>query len=342
METASKYPQLRSPPSRNDLIHLDIPLISTRRSYGAAGTCSPELRHADTSRRVPFLWEKAPGVPKDGVRRPSRSRKDEDFFFFPPKPPPGRRRRHPVLAVYNGEDDGNDGDVDSYSDGDSNGECLFCEAVGKVSFPHSPALDSRESRGLHRPPSFIMNRFLRAANDLAAATSTPTMPTTPKLRTHSPPSTTTPPHCLQREILKSQQPQTTASSAATNAIKIQRPQRPLLPSRPRGFQVFFPWTLKQTPCGHKSPVMCQTPTSASVEEFGGKILFDHLTRVKGTADDDDLSSKAFKSPGWGLPFLETSRLRARGGGKPPTWNLPRLQKPSEPWLLRVLNNTNRR
>ncbi|KAK8955359.1 hypothetical protein KSP40_PGU004821 [Platanthera guangdongensis] len=322
METASKYPQQRSPPSRNDLIHLCIPLISTRRSYGAAGACSPELRHADTSRRVPFLWEEAPGVPKDGVRRRSRFRKDEDFFFFPPKPPPGRRRRHPVLAVSDGEDDGNDGEDD-----------------GKVSFPHSPALDSTECRGLHRPPSFIMNRFLRAANALAATTSTPAMPTAP-----NPPSTTTLHHCLQRELFKSRQPQTTTWSAATNAIKIQPPQRPLLPSRPRGFQVFFPWTLKQTPCGHKSPVMCQTPTRAGVEAFGGKsgkILFDHRTRVKETADDDDLSSKVFKSPGWGLPFLETSRLRVRGGGKPPNWKLPRLQKPSEPWLLRVLNNTNR-
>ncbi|XP_020583196.1 uncharacterized protein LOC110026558 [Phalaenopsis equestris] len=342
-----------------ELIHLDVPLISTRRpSNQTYSNCSPELCSVDTSRRVPFLWEREAGVPKDGS-----GRKKEDFFFFPPKPPPGRRANPVPYVYYNDtEDDGNDGDVDSCSDGDSEEERWVCDTVDKVSLPCSSALDCREFRGVHGSPSFIMNRFLPAANAIATH-STPTIPKHPTRR--SSPSTLS--HRLQRELIKSQQQKqaaaaataaTATKSSSSNAITAQQSHHPHLPSKSCGLHSFFPWTLKQTPCGHKNPVLCQTHRPAN--EISGKrnkrFSLDALRMNERV--EDNLSSKAFKSPGWGLPFLDTSRLRLRrrdderergreftegmrGGGKP-SWSLPRLQKPSEPWLSHALNHFNGR
>ncbi|PKU62188.1 uncharacterized protein LOC110112922 [Dendrobium catenatum] len=357
METTNSNPQHRiRRGSSLQLIHLDVPLISTRRpSNHTFNTCSPELYSGDTSRRVPFLWERVPGVPKDGS---SRLDEEADFFFFPPKPPPGRSHSPTPCANYyhSSEDDGNDGDVDSCSDGDSEEDRWVCDAVEKVSLPYSSAMDCRDCRGVHRSPSFIMNRFLPAANAIAAR-STPTIPKHPTRRTVR----STLSHRLQRELIKSQQQKqsiTAINSSSSNAIAIQQSHHPHLPSKACGLRVFFPWTFKQTPCGHKSPVLCQTPRTAT--EISGKknkrFSFDAFRANERV--EDDLSSKAFKSPGWGLPFLDTSRLRLRrrdderargrefmegmrGGGKP-SWSLPRLQKPTEPWLSHALNNSDRR
>ncbi|KAG0466521.1 hypothetical protein HPP92_018101 [Vanilla planifolia] len=98
---------------------------------------------------VPFLWETAPGVPKDTVRRLS-FRKEEDFI--PPKPPPGRRRppreadhaSARKLHLCSSTDDGNDGDVDSCSDDDSGADDGASDVFDKVSLPSCSAVGCRD------------------------------------------------------------------------------------------------------------------------------------------------------------------------------------------------------
>ncbi|KAG0466520.1 hypothetical protein HPP92_018100 [Vanilla planifolia] len=188
-----------------------------------------------------------------------------------------------------------------------------------------------------------MNRFLPAANALAAR-STPALP---KHRTHR----TTLSHRLQKELIESRQRSAAAAAvAATNAFRSKEVNDTRQPSKACGFPVFFPWTFNQTPCGLRRPVHSHTPRPVlnGSNKTSGRF---------GTRDDDNVSCKACGSPGRGLPFLDTSRLRLRtrndgeiergrqqmgvvsGSTK---WSLPSLKTPSEPWLSHARQNANKR
>ncbi|PKA51886.1 hypothetical protein AXF42_Ash008115 [Apostasia shenzhenica] len=328
-----------------ELLHLDVPLISTRRAATpAAAVPYPSEYSLDTSRRVPFLWERVAGVPKD-----RRNQYNEKFEFFPPKPPPGRRR--PPAGEMGGfnieeDDDGNDGDVDSWSRSGTAGEEE--EDDDKVSL---------QEMGVHRSPSFIMSRFLPAASAMAAHSTNRRAPVPLSRR-------------LQRELSKSRQCRSaSASASAPAADRIQEAHRPPLPPwKACGLEVFLPWKNKPAICGFGSPVSCPTPAPVPV-----RVRRISVDRRRNEVEEDNVSSRAWKSPGWGMPFLDTSRLRVRrsrgerergrelfagerreggggcagggfavGGGGKTQWSFPRLKGPSEPWLPRALNNANRR
>ncbi|OWM75719.1 hypothetical protein CDL15_Pgr021884 [Punica granatum] len=185
-------------------LNLNIPLLSVRR----LGSCSHNFEEAssiisrqglpksDTSERVPFSWEQAPGKPK---ARPDQLRLHEIISADQPprpKPPPGRwHQQHPTENIVIKEDGADGGDdqfmIDSCSLDDHN--CCsnynsddvvrdrFSDAVDTISL--SEAIDILEkSDRVHEldasklkmveaagnlSPSFMINRFLPDANALA-------------------------------------------------------------------------------------------------------------------------------------------------------------------------------
>lgn len=330
-------------------LHFDVPLISTRRTSSAPHkledfNASLQAYSTDTSRSVPFLWETTPGVPKDNVVR------NHEEEVYTPRPPPGRWQP-PNLN----KEAANDVEYHCASDAS-----VFSDALEKISLSESIGIPCRLSFSkdagpiVNRAPSFIMNRFLPAANALAAS-SAASLPKYPNRRPQSGLSDRT------RTTLRH-------LTMADQARKIQAgynhghyaPDPSPSPSKACGIMLLFPRSMKPaTVCGVKSPVLCQTPKVSSLEEFtlsqrSKKVASDHPS----LSSDDGLSSKAWKSPGWGLPFLDTSRLRRkeksaverestrrkerRGVAESDQRPMPRLKTPTEPWLASALNSVNRR
>lgn len=214
-------------------LHLHTPLLSTRRFAGLprlnTKRSDSDVEHGcDTSSRIPFLWERVPGTPKFSDRQD----RSTDEPPPPPKLPPGRLH-HPCKegdVGHNNNDDDDDGDGDAYLD-----------AIDMVSFFESfstedtgiggvSGLDSKavqlQSKGDHSP-SFIMNRFLPAANALANLSKKSSKKVTRKESSKHPSS----PSKLRLGMVS---------------------HRPFSPPKSCGL-VFFPWGLKQALCGSKSP-----------------------------------------------------------------------------------------
>ncbi|GJN14683.1 hypothetical protein PR202_gb01538 [Eleusine coracana subsp. coracana] len=144
---------------------LEAPLPTPRRSSSADAPPVPRRASAaDASppqrRHVPFGWESAPGVPKSSAA--------EDRGVTPPKPPPGRRscggagtpRRENTTAAAT---DGTSEDVDTFSDAMDRASSSDRLALAAL----SARLSSIDGAGSRRAPSFIMARFLPAANAVA-------------------------------------------------------------------------------------------------------------------------------------------------------------------------------
>ncbi|KAK3138509.1 hypothetical protein QOZ80_5AG0369810 [Eleusine coracana subsp. coracana] len=142
---------------------LEAPLPTPRRSSADAPPDPRRASAADASppqrRNVPFAWESTPGVAKSSAAK--------DRGVTPPKPPPGRscggagapRRAscHETTAA------------DGSSEGDT-----FSDAMDRASSSDrlalaalSARLSSVDGAGSRRAPSFIMARFLPAANAVA-------------------------------------------------------------------------------------------------------------------------------------------------------------------------------
>ncbi|KAG1338050.1 hypothetical protein COCNU_04G003560 [Cocos nucifera] len=365
-------------------LNLHAPLKSTRRSSSSVDTISMShsnsvrVSSTEASQRVPFVWESSPGVPKDAGRTGLSSNRDQGPV--PPKPPPnqwrplgedhsnnanGRHRSH-------GTDDGNDGDIDMCSDGTEDGD-VFSDALEKISLSESLAITRRLSSChtepmVNRAPSFIMNRFLPAASALANSSAISST-------THKHWSRRAPPSCShpsQKELTKMR------TRHRMHDARLQVPYFPHgedrtdVPSKACGLMLFFPWSLKPMVCGFKSPGRCRTPR-ANLSVAPRKTIQGSSDGPSSEVEDDGggyedkLSIKACHSPGWGLPFLQTSRLikggrngdkgkakafrvpgelesrcgrsqnRADGGGgvrerKSAVWSLPQLRSPSESWL----------
>ncbi|KAL6620398.1 hypothetical protein ACP70R_035537 [Stipagrostis hirtigluma subsp. patula] len=130
-------------------------LATTRRGSGA--DASPQRGH------VPFAWESSPGVPKSAVGGGGAGGKEREVL--PPRPPPGRCgtpwHAH-ARAYFHGNTTDGSSDDDTFSD-----------AVDRTSSSDRlAALSARLSSvdsvvGSLRLPSFIMDRFLPAANAIA-------------------------------------------------------------------------------------------------------------------------------------------------------------------------------
>ncbi|XP_008806041.1 uncharacterized protein LOC103718826 [Phoenix dactylifera] len=370
-------------------LDLHAPLKSARRSSSSADTISMSYSNSirvystDASQGVPFVWESSPGVPKEAGRAGLSSNGDNGPL--PPKPPPSQWRPSGEDSNANGKhqghghDDGNDSDVDNCSDGTEDGD-VFSDALEEISLSESLAIAHRLSSchieaTVDRAPSFIMNRFLPAATALANSSATTT-------RKHcyrrAPPSCS---HQSQREPTKMR------TRHRAHDARLQVPYFPHaeartdVPSKACGLMFFFPWSLKPMVCGFKSLGRCRT-SRANLSASPRKTmegLSDGLSsdvEDDGGGCDDKLSIKACHSPGWGLPFLDISRLRkggrgvdrgkakeicvpeqlgskcarsqnrAGGGGgaserKRTVWSLPQLRSPTESWLSNVLDSNSR-
>lgn len=253
-------------------LHLHTPLLSTRRFAGLprlnTKRSDSDIEHGcDTSRRIPFLWERVPGTPKfsDGQDHST------DEPPQPPKLPPGRLH-HPCKEGDVGHNNDDDDDNDAYLD-----------AIDMVSFFESfgtedtgiggvSGLDSKavqlQSKGDHSP-SFIMNRFLPAANALANSSKK-----------------------SSKKVTKKESPKHPSSTSKLRIGMVSH--RPFSPPKSCGL-VFFPWVLKQALCGSKSPEIrncsfrkCNPPrdgengskkSGASSRGDVGKCSEQHLWRL---------------------------------------------------------------
>lgn len=179
MESFHKDPRRRRKLSNGHVIAplLEAPLPMPRRScYGSAAAAAADapvprrFSAADASlqrRHVPFSWETAPGVPKMIVGGSGGDVPRQ------PRPPPGRcgsggapwcraSSCHEHTTTDGSSEDGGGGDTFSDAlDRASSSDRLALAAL-------SARLSSVDGRGAAGLPSFIMDRFLPAANVIAA------------------------------------------------------------------------------------------------------------------------------------------------------------------------------
>ncbi|GAV73591.1 DUF688 domain-containing protein [Cephalotus follicularis] len=222
-------------------LNLNAPLLSTRHHGGQIGeemACTnSQGALQNTSERIPFCWELAPGKPKDS---PSKHINNIETDTPRPKTPPGRWCPTKVasfddygdddIVAFSGIDDGFDGDVDD--DGDDNDD-VFSKEIDVLSL--TEAIDIVEKKEKHHglecvkhsecpSPSFIIERFLPDAAALAASS---TLNLSKDMNKKLPYS------CVSRQVARS------------------------YPSpKGCGLQVLFPRRLKHKLCGVKGPV-CQ-------------------------------------------------------------------------------------
>ncbi|KAK9289354.1 hypothetical protein L1049_007509 [Liquidambar formosana] len=235
-------------------LDFNAPLLSTRRPGGVAAA-HEEMSRTDslgisreTSGRVPFSWELAPGKPKDMQRSDI-----VDENPLPPKLPPSRW--HLSKEVTDGyedcnqihdRDNGCDGDVDDDDDGGGGGgggggdndddDDVFSDAVDIFSLAESIdivetgekvhgldglSLEKVQSSG-NPSPNFIIERFLPAATALAALS----------LNKKLPHPSYYPEECISR----------TGRSYSSST------------SGGCGIDTLFPWRMRHKLCGIKFPV----------------------------------------------------------------------------------------
>lgn len=243
-------------------LNFNAPLLSTRHPGGfpvvGISRTNSQGTSRDTSTRVPFSWEQAPGKPKDMGRFES----DDEDLPPPPGLPPGRW--HPPKEESNDEeyqhyddnDDGcdadvDDGDVDVFSDAIdmfSLSDALdhIVEAAEKVHGLNSLKLEALESSG-SESPNFIIRRFLPAAQALAASSA---LNGTRSLNRRIPHTSSHPEDCLTQQVGRSYSSPSSPSS------------------RGCGLEFFFPWRMKHKLCGVKSPVRHCPPPNLKPESSG--------------------------------------------------------------------------
>ncbi|WOL18648.1 hypothetical protein Cni_G27445 [Canna indica] len=293
----------------NQLV-LYAPLISTRRSSSSVSTNSvggsnsarrPSAPSSSATQRVPFSWESSPGVPKFSRqgRLPPDVFDDEQPLPLPPK-----------LLHNSGEDDSTftnvnvqvnlKDELDAYKssagsdDNDDDDDDIFSDALEKISlsekFDLACRLSSFNDMALHendrnvpRSPSFIMNRFLPAANALANSS----FRNDGVHLNRRAPSSSSSSYDLQKEVIKAR-----IKHRASVKARLQVPFDPYvetrteLPSMACGLMLFFPWSFKPTVCGFKSPARSQGTPRPGLSSLTPK------NTVKGC--NNGLSSDRFK------------------------------------------------
>ncbi|KAF5750793.1 hypothetical protein HS088_TW03G01133 [Tripterygium wilfordii] len=212
-------------------LDFNLPLLSTRRPGGHADEEPYTIRAQvsamqDTSERIPFCWEQAPGKPKVDMERSN----NPDCETPRPKLPPCRW--HPSRTEAYSVDDQNEGceaDVEDVAFSDAMDTFSLTEAIDiaqRAEDDHGLNGSNLESLNLsHSPsPNFMMERFLPDATALAASTALTTLP-----------------------HLCSYPEKVVVSNSYSSSHK------------GCGLEILFPWRMKHKVCGIKSPVRRGSP-----------------------------------------------------------------------------------
>ncbi|KAK7349775.1 hypothetical protein VNO77_07429 [Canavalia gladiata] len=233
-------------------LNLNAPLLSTRRlgnSLVADTSCSSNSAAGavqNSSERVPFSWEKAPGKPKEMERIESTQDGGTPRLRLPPC------HRFPPKDAAEADEDNEDvtfqDQVDgSCDDGDDNKDDFFSDAVDVFSL--SEALDivqkksenenSENNDGLrlklaesngYQSPTYMISRFLPDATALAASSA------------------------LQFQ-------EKTCDTCSYPECYLSGSARHSYASSPKGcgLELLFPWRMKHKLCAMESPVLpCST------------------------------------------------------------------------------------
>ncbi|RCV17304.1 hypothetical protein SETIT_3G209200v2 [Setaria italica] len=321
---------------------LESPLPTPRRSCcGRAADASPASRRgrADASPQrghVPFKWESSPGVPKSAACAGGGGKEREVPLL--PKPPPGRCGGPCRARAYHHS---NTTDSSSGHDDDT-----FSEALDRISSSDRlAALSARLSAidgvfGSRRSPSFIMDRFLPAANAIAT-TSADKHPRrrSPLLRSKSrhakdaeaPARARHDVAHIRRRALAREQPKHTLPRQCTDAAAAQAQPPPRvnedaqgdrMTPRACGFMFFVPWSAKPVLLGfQRSPARSRTPRADVVSAaasspprrsitLGDVLEKERKLRDSGLSrwhDEKSGSGKEWSNPGWGMALLGTSK-----------------------------------
>ncbi|KAK0584635.1 hypothetical protein LWI29_016440 [Acer saccharum] len=251
-------------------LDFNAPLLSTRRHPGGGGEeacCSSNSQGMlqDTSERIPFCWEQAPGKPKkrsttDNIYADS----DNDTPRL--KIPPGRW--HPPneelviddfsLDLDHEIDDGCDADLDNDDDDDdeddNNYDDIFADALEVLSLTEAMDIVEKEAENHHQhhgldgfnldtlgtnngsiSPSYIIERFLPDATALAASSALN----------------------VSKNLSRKLPPYVCNHPDACNVVPgggggLQRSYS--LSKGGCGLEMLLPWRIKHKICGVKSPV----------------------------------------------------------------------------------------
>jgi Protein of unknown function (DUF688) len=300
---------------------------------------------------VPFSWESSPGVPKDSGQRDLFS--DKELDQLPPRPPPCRWHPSNGDATKDCDGDLSEGSSD-YGDASSDAfdRVSLSEQLGIAgrlsSFRDLGLKDIEEIR--NQSPSFIMDRFLPAANAIASSS------VIEKSK-----------HKAQRNKQTKRDmssPQTNNGMVQMVPFKEDRDFHKEMSSRACGLMVFFPWKMKPIVCGFKNPAFRDQMPSANISSFPR----NNSREVHDLAlFDKKPSYRERLTQGMNLPFLDTSRLPSKktltklmqrdveGRNKrdvekkngrnmryfAQNSSLPELKPPAESWLSHTLGSPNK-
>ncbi|KAJ1263307.1 hypothetical protein BS78_09G173500 [Paspalum vaginatum] len=325
---------------------LESPLPTPRRSCCGRLADAPAARRgcADASPahrgHVPFKWESSPGVPKSASAAGTGGGKEGEVP--PPKPPPGRCGPCHARAYQYHYSNTTDSSCSGQDDD------TFSDALDRISSSDRlAALSARLSAidgafGSRRSPSFIMDRFLPAANAIAT-TSVDKHPRRPSPRrskskrdreaaAEAAIRAARQVSHMRRRALASEKP--THSPSPPRQRKDPAAQAPLPPRvdeeaqgeqmtpRACGLMFFVPWSAKPVLLGfQRSPARSRTPRSdvASVAASSpprrsitlGDVLEKERQLRNGDLahwyDEKSGSGKEGSNPGWGTALLGTSK-----------------------------------
>ncbi|KAG2618656.1 hypothetical protein PVAP13_3NG079722 [Panicum virgatum] len=305
---------------------LEAPLPTPRRSCGgrsAAADASPRRGH------VPFKWESSPGVPKGAAGAGGGKEREVPPL---PKPPPGRCGGPCRARAYH-----HSNSTDSSSDRDDD---TFSDALDRISSADRlAALSARLSAidgvlGSRRSPSFIMDRFLPAANAIATTSADKHPRRSPQRHsksTHAKDAAEAAAgarhvahirrRSLSREQPKHSPPRQRMDAAAARVNEDAEGDKQMTP-RACGFMFFVPWSAKPVLLGfQRSPARSRTPRAdvASVTAsspprrsitLGDVLEKERKLRDGGLShwyDEKSGSGNEWSNPGWGMALLGTSK-----------------------------------
>ncbi|XP_020236239.1 uncharacterized protein LOC109815840 [Cajanus cajan] len=236
-------------------LNLNAPLLSTRRLGSPVvgdTSCSSNSVGAiqNTSERVPFSWEKAPGKPKETDRRDNTTQDSSTprlrlppHRWIPPKEAAESEADDDDIAFHDQQDGSCDGNVnkdDSFSD--AMDVFSLTEALDIVQKKSEDAhsenndrlrLKLAESNG-YQSPTYMINRFLPDATALAASSA---------LHFSS---------NLEDKV---------CDTCSYSECYISGSKRHSYASSPKGcgLELLFPWRMKHKLCAIESPVLpCST------------------------------------------------------------------------------------
>lgn len=341
-------------------LQLDSPrLLSARRSVSSSietSTNQPYLTWDASSSKlsmmVPFSWESSPGVPKHLGQRDAFS--DKELDQLPPKPPPCRWHLSNGDPINNCDRDLSDEGSSNYGDASSDAfdRVSLSEQLGIAgrlsSFRDLGLKDIEEMR--NQSPSFIMDRFLPAANAIASSS----VIKKPKRTAHRNKQT-------NRDMSIPQ-----ANNGMVQMVPFNQNVdfHKEMSSRACGLMVFFPWKMKPIVFGFRNPAYRHQVPHANINslprtnnrEVHDLALFDKRPSYRERI-----------SQGLGLSFLDTSRLPSKKtlsklmqrdvegqkkrniekkngrnmGYFEQKSTLPELKPPAESWLSHTLGSGNK-